>query len=102
MNRKDRRAAAASERRLRPSRATARAESPTMTPRFKDRHLDLQHLVRELVYLRTWNMKFKEGASQAELLMFSECAVVMIAIERFFRLILGARATDGDTLDRLI
>ena len=69
---------------------------------FKDDHLDLQHLVRELHVLRRHNLGFKEGDPHDELLLFAEGAVVLLTLERFMRAILGTDATDADTLFNLL
>lgn len=69
---------------------------------FKDEHLDLQHLVRELHVLRRHNLRFKEGDPQDQLLVFAEGAVVLMTMERFLRAILGADASDGDTIYNLL
>lgn len=69
---------------------------------FKDDHLDLQHLVRELHVLRRHNLKFKAGDPQDDLLLFAEGAVVLLTMERCVRAVLGPDATDADTLFNLL
>ncbi len=69
---------------------------------FKDDHLDLQHLVREYVLLRQHNLQFKRGHPQDQILLFAEAAVILMALERFVRAILGADATEHDTLYTLL
>ncbi len=69
---------------------------------FKDEHLELQHLVRELHVLRRHNLRFKAGDRQDDLLLFAEGAVVLIVLERFVRAVLGADANEGDTLFNLL
>ena len=71
------------------------------TSSFRDQHLDLQHLVRELRVLRNHNLKFKEGAPQDTMLMFAEAALVVLVLERFVRVLLGD-ATDRETLHNLL
>jgi hypothetical protein len=69
---------------------------------FKERNEALQHLVRELVFLREWNKSHKPGDPQGDLLMFAEGAVGMLAMEHFLRAILGDQATDKDTFRTLL
>jgi hypothetical protein len=69
---------------------------------FKTAQREIQELVRELTWVRQHNLTFKEGDSQEDLLMFSEAALVLIALERFLRMILGAEVTDRDTLPNLL
>jgi len=73
-----------------------------VTPSFRDRFPELQYLVRELTWVRNHNLKFKEGDPQEDILLFSEGALVLIALERFLRVILGAEAKDTDTLPNLL
>ena len=68
---------------------------------FKDRHPEIQQLVRELGLLRSNNLKIKEGDSQNHLLLFAEGALVLLVLERFLRAILGD-ATDQETLRPLL
>lgn len=69
---------------------------------FRDRHGEIQELVRELAVVRQHNLAFKEGDPQDALLLFAEAALVLIALERFVRAVLGADATDRDTLPNLL
>lgn len=69
---------------------------------FKDRYLDLQHLVRELQVLRQHNLQFKEGDPQDGLLLSAEAALVLLVLERFIRAVLGGETTDRDTLHSLL
>lgn len=69
---------------------------------FKEQHRDFQEVVRELYVLRAWNKRFKEGDSQATLLLIAEAAIAGIAIERFLRAVLGVRATEKDTIYNLL
>jgi hypothetical protein len=70
-------------------------------PTFKEANPEFQHLVRELSWLREHNKAFEEGDPQDELLLFSEASIVLVALERFLRIILGAKATEADTLPNL-
>lgn len=71
-------------------------------PTFKDQHRALQELVREYMLLRAHNLQFKDGDDLRTLLLFSEAAIVIVIIEHFVRIVLGARATDNDTLPNLL
>lgn len=73
-----------------------------MTNSFRDRHPEFQQLVRELTLVRAHNLKFKDGDPQDTLLLFSEAALVCLALERFVRAVLGSDATDKDTLPNLL
>ena len=68
---------------------------------FKDRHPEIQHLVRELHLLRGNNLKFKDGDPQDGLLMFAEAAIVHLLLERFVRAILND-AKDTESLYNLL
>jgi hypothetical protein len=69
---------------------------------FKEQHQEFQQLVRELYLLRDHNLAFKPGDPQDKILMFAEAAIVLIAMERFLRMILQGEATDRDTLPNLL
>src|SRR5260370_582409 len=69
---------------------------------FKDRHRELQHLVRELTLVHNHNLTFKSAAPQDTLLMFAEGALVLITLERFLRVVLRSDVTDEDTLPNLL
>lgn len=71
-------------------------------PTFKDRHPELQHLVRELFVVRENNRRFKPGDAQQGLLLFAEGALVCLALERFLRAILESRPTGDATLYNLL
>lgn len=70
--------------------------------KFKEQNREFQELVRELLLVRAWNLKFKEGDPQNTMLMFAEAALVLIAMERFLRIILVGEASDTDTLPNLL
>jgi hypothetical protein len=72
-----------------------------MVATFKDRHPEVQHLVRELELLRGHNMTFKAGDPQERLLMFAEASLVCLTLERFLRAILGD-ARSSDTMHNLL
>jgi hypothetical protein len=57
-------------------------------------------MVGELSRLRAHNMSFE--ADSLELFFFAEGTVVLLALERFLRMILGTAATDRDTLPALL
>ena len=69
---------------------------------FKDEHREFQELVRELFWLRDHNKKFGPDDPQNDYLLMSEAAMTVIALERFLRMVLGAEATDQDTLPNLL
>jgi hypothetical protein len=69
---------------------------------FRDRHREIQELVRELAVVRNHNLKFKEGEPQDTMLLFAEAALVLVTLERFVRAVLGSHATDRDTLPNLL
>lgn len=69
---------------------------------FKDRYRDFQHIVRELFILREHNKSFKPDDPQDRLLLFAEASVVLLAIERFLRILPGVEAVDDNTLHSLL
>jgi hypothetical protein len=69
---------------------------------FKDRHRELQEIVREHTFLRDHNRSFKEGDSQATLLLIAEAALICLVLERFLRAILGTNANESDSLFNLL
>lgn len=80
--------------------SATQVHEPTET--FRDRYLDLQHLIRELVLVRDHNRRFKEGEPQDEVLLFAEGALVVIVLERFVRAVLGDNAGPTETLHNLL
>lgn len=73
-----------------------------MTQHFKEQHPELQHIVRELLWVREHNFKCVEAGRRNQLLFFAEGALVLIALERFVRIVVGSEATDSDTLYNLL
>ncbi|MCR9160872.1 MAG: hypothetical protein ACE37F_03440 [Nannocystaceae bacterium] len=69
---------------------------------FKERYRDLQEIIREMLLLRSHNRQFQAGDSQETMLMFAEACVVLLALERFLRVILQDEATERDTLPNLL
>lgn len=69
---------------------------------FKEQNQEFQQLVHELVLVRNHNLAIKPGDPQDKILMFAEAALVLIAMERFLRIILRGEATDQDTLPNLL
>jgi hypothetical protein len=67
---------------------------------FKDKYMDFQRLVWELNRLRSHNVSF--DADSLELFFLAEGALVLLALERFMRMILGVEASDSDTLPNLL
>ena len=68
---------------------------------FKDRHPEIQHLVREHKRLRDHNLRFNEGGSEEHMLLFAEGALIVLLFERFIRAVLGD-ATDRETFRPLL
>jgi len=73
-----------------------------VTEKFKDRHPELQHLVRELLQVRQHNLDCAQRGRPELLLHFAEGALLLIALERFVRIVLGSEAKDEDTLFNLL
>ena len=69
---------------------------------FKDKHPELQHIVREMLLVRSHNLKCAEEKDFDNLLHFAEGALVLLALERFARIVLGSRADERDTLYNLL
>jgi hypothetical protein len=69
---------------------------------FREAHREFQELVRELTLVRSHNLKFKQGDSQESFLGFAECALVLVTLERFLRMILETEAKEKDTLPNLL
>jgi hypothetical protein len=69
---------------------------------FKGQHLEFQHLVRELLLLRQHNFRCAEERTYDQLLHFAEGALVLIALERFVRIVLGSDASESDTIYNLL
>lgn len=69
---------------------------------FKDRYPELQYLVKEVMLVREHNIRCVAEDDHDHLLLFAEGALVLLALERFARIVLGPRATDRDTLPKLL
>jgi hypothetical protein len=69
---------------------------------YKDDHREFQELVRELMLLRSHNQGFGPNNTQEQLLLLSEGAMTLVALERFLRMVLGNEAGDEDTLPNLL
>src|ERR1700693_1937785 len=69
---------------------------------FKDENRGLSEMVRELMWLRSHNLQFKPGDPQQDILMFAEAALTCLTLEHFVRVVIGADATDSDTLRPLL
>jgi hypothetical protein len=67
---------------------------------FKDQFEDFQRMALELKRLRDHNVSF--NADSYELFFFAEGTLVLLALERFLRMILGAHASEKDTLQNLL
>jgi len=64
---------------------------------FKDQHPELQYLVKEVMLVREHNLRCVAENDRGHLLIFAEGALVLLALERFVRIVLGPRATHRDT-----
>lgn len=79
-----------------------------MQNNFKEKYMDLQVLVRELLYVRNHNMAIGLTISkgnklaETELLAFSEANLVLMVLERFLRILPDLNATKSDTLYNLL
>jgi hypothetical protein len=62
---------------------------------FKDRNREFQEIAKELDYVRTHNLKFTKY--DPSMLLMAEGALVLLAFERFMRMILGSEATKDDS-----
>jgi hypothetical protein len=67
---------------------------------FKDKNREFQEMAKELDRIRRHNLKFTKY--DASMLLMAEGALVLLAFERFMRMILGAEATKDDTLPNLL
>lgn len=63
---------------------------------FKEQYVEFQRIVGELKRLRDHNVSF--DADSLELFFMAEGVMVLLALERFLRMILGAEARETDTL----
>jgi len=68
---------------------------------FKEQHPEFQRLVQELMLLREHNRKPVIKVNY-QFFLFAEAALVLMALERFLRMVLQAEATDLDTLPTLL
>jgi hypothetical protein len=71
---------------------------------FSKQHRELGEIIRELEIVREQNLKLAEthGRWMPGCLLFAEGLLVLLALERFLRVVLGADANDGDTLPNLL
>src|SRR2546429_83248 len=67
---------------------------------FKEQYVDFQRIVWEVKRLRDHNLSFKNDS--LELFFFAEGMMVLLALERFMRIILGGEALESDTLPGLL
>ena len=68
---------------------------------FKEKHREFQELAKELTILREHNKSFIADDPQDKLLLFAEAALVLVAFERFLRIILES-STTGATFRNLL
>ena len=71
---------------------------------FIEQYREVSEIFRELEIVRDHNLKMAEthGKWVPGYLSFAEGLLVLLGIERFLRVILGAKATDADTLPNLL
>lgn len=69
---------------------------------FKQRYRDFQYLAAELCLLERYNRRALADHREGELRLHSFLALTLLSLERFLRMMLGGRATDGDTLPNLL
>jgi hypothetical protein len=67
---------------------------------FKDKYLEFQEIVKEVKYVRRHNFSFAKY--DPSMLLMAEGALVLLAFERFIRMILGNEARHDDTLRKLL
>lgn len=67
---------------------------------FKDKYREFQEMVKELLRLRSHNLAFVEY--DPSMFLMAEGALLLLAFERFMRMILGGAATKDDTLPNLL
>ena len=69
---------------------------------FKDQFKEFQHIVRELTHIRESNLKIKEGEPQNNLYLFAEASLVLLALERFLRIMPILKSKPDDTFRKLL
>jgi len=67
---------------------------------FKDQYREFQEIAKELDYVRSHNLRFAKY--DPSMLLMAEGSLVLLAFERFLRMILGNEATEADTLPSLL
>jgi hypothetical protein len=67
---------------------------------FKDKYLEFQEIVKEVEYVRRHNFSFEKY--DPRMLLMAEGALVLLAFERFMRMILGDESRSDDTLKNLL
>jgi hypothetical protein len=72
------------------------------TTSFRDLHPDFEELLCEIDCVRAHNFEIERGASQQHPLIVAEGALIVLALERFLRIVLAGRATGSDTLHNLL
>ncbi|MBX3269802.1 MAG: hypothetical protein KF729_06055 [Sandaracinaceae bacterium] len=79
---------------------TAVENEPTTS--FRERFRDFQYVAQELCLLERYNRAALADHREGELRLHSFLALTLLALERFLRMVLGANATDSDTLPNLL
>jgi hypothetical protein len=69
---------------------------------FREQHPDFEELLCEIDCVRAHNFEIERGASRLHPLRVAEGAVIVLALERFLRIVLADRATGSDTLHNLL
>lgn len=76
--------------------------STTQSSSFRELHPDFEQLLCEIDCVREHNFDIERGASQQHPLLVAEGALIVLALERFLRIVLAERATGSDTLHNLL
>lgn len=76
--------------------------STTQSPSFRELHPDFEELLCEIDCVRAHNFDIERGASQQHPLIVAEGALIVLALERFLRIVLAQRATSSHTLHNLL
>lgn len=69
---------------------------------FRAQHPDFEELLCEIDCVRAHNFAVERGASEQRPLRVAEGALIVLALERFLRIVLASRATGSDTLHNLL
>ena len=73
-----------------------------MASTLREEHPDFEELLCEIDCVRAHNFEIERGASRLHRLRVAEGALILVALERFLRIVLEDRATGSDTLHNLL